>query len=73
MSPEDSKGATSSIKYLPLDKPNEGLGFCHALDQDQIHELENRVMKMTNICKAAVSIHLSQREGATMLNQRLTP
>ena len=73
MSLEDSKGTKSSIKYLPPDKPNEGLRLRPALDGNQTHELGNRVTKITNICIAAVSINLSQREAATMLNRRLMP
>ena len=37
MSLEDSKGAESSIKYLPPDKPNNGLECCHALDRNQTY------------------------------------
>ena len=42
---EDSKGPTSSIKYLHPDKLNESLGFHHALDGNQIHELEKGSQK----------------------------
>ena len=73
MSLEDSKGSTSSINYLPPDNPNEGLGFRHTLDVNQIHELNNRVRKVESMCKAAFSIHLSQKEAATMLNSCISP
>ena len=73
MSIEGSKGATYSIKNFPSDKPNEDIGVCHALDGNQINELENRVIKITNMCNAAVGIHLSQREAAITLNWRISP
>ena len=70
---KDSKWATSSIKYFPPDKSNEGLGFRHAPDGKQIHKLDNRVMKVKSMCKVAVSIYPSQKEAATMLNSCLSP
>ena len=73
MSLQDSKEATSSIKYLTPDQPNDSLGFHHALDGNQLHELATRVTKIKSMCTTAVSTHLSQREAATMLNSRLSP
>ena len=67
------KGSQSKITYLPLVKPNSELGFKRAIDGNQKHEFKFRVEKVNDMCKAAVSIKLTQTEAITMLNFCLVP
>ena len=69
----DVKGATTKIQFKPPNEPNQGLGFNIAPDGNQKHEFNSRIEKIRHMCKAAVSMHLSQREAHTMLNRRLVP
>ena len=49
----DIKGTPTTIKYLPPDMPNEGLGFRHAPDRNQKHEFKFWKGKIQHMCKAA--------------------
>ena len=62
MTLHDIKGAPTTIKHLPPDKSNEGLGFRHAPNGNQKHEFEFRRGKILHMCKAASSVMLRQHE-----------
>ena len=70
---QDSVGAETEIKLLRADMPNVGLGFSQCPDGNMKHEFAAREQKIQHMCKAAVSMYLSQREAHTMLKCRLEP
>ena len=67
----DVEGASSLIRYLPPNMPNKGLGFYITADGNQVHEFEQRLSSVKEMCAAAASISLSQREAHIMLQSRL--
>ena len=67
----DVEGASSLIRYLPPNMPNKGLGFYITADSNQEQEFERRLSSVKEMCAAAASISLSQREAHIMLQSRL--
>jgi ribonuclease HI len=70
---KDSKGAISIIEFLSPDKPNKGLGYRLCPSGNQGPELEELVKKVTTVCNAVTSAHLSEKETRQALFQRLIP
>jgi hypothetical protein len=69
----NGKGSQVAIKYLTPDEPNVGLGFNLCISGNQIPHYNSIVQKITALCKAAATAHLTEAEARSLIKQRLIP
>ena len=70
---KDRKGASSTIDYVPPDKPNIGLGFHLCPNGNQRPQLEATLAKLHNTCARLASTNLTESETRQLLRQRILP
>jgi hypothetical protein len=69
----DGKGASSTIKYLPPNEPNVGLGFHLCPDGNQAHHFNFIRSAIRKLCKSSMTAYLTEDETRQLLNQRMLP
>ena len=69
----DGKGSQVTIKYLTPDEPNVGLGFNLCISGNQIPHYNSITQKITALCKAVSTAHLTEAETRCLLKLRLLP
>ena len=69
----DGKGSQVTIKYLTPDEPNVGLGFNLCISGNQIPYNDSITQKITTLCKAVSTAHMTEAETRSLLKQRLLP
>ena len=69
----DSKGARSTITYLPPTEPNVGLGFHLCPSGNQLPHYMSTLESIQALCRSSMTAHLTEAETLQLLTQRLLP